>query len=57
MKVKELDASSQLVATIDSLETGKTYFFRVCAENAVGTGNYAQLRESVVPSNASSASL
>ena len=43
------------MATVENLDLGKSYYFRVSAENAVGTGNYAELREAVIPSNAQSA--
>jgi titin len=47
--VKEVDSSDILVACIEGLKEGKPYQFRVYAENEVGAGPAAELRDSVIP--------
>jgi titin len=49
VKVKEIDSSDILVATVENLREGKPYMFRVFAENEVGPGTGAEFREAIVP--------
>ena len=48
-QVKKVDSSDNLVATIGNLIEGTPYMFRVSAENEVGVGTPAQLREAIIP--------
>lgn len=47
--VKEVDSSDILVACVEGLKEGKPYQFRVYAENEVGPGPAAELRDRVIP--------
>ena len=35
--------------TVDKLKDGKDYYFRVCAENALGRSDYLQTEKAIVP--------
>lgn len=48
-QVKKIDSSDNLVVTIGNLIEGTPYMFRVSAENDVGIGTPAQLREAIIP--------
>lgn len=49
LRVKEIDSSDILVATVENLRESKPYLFRVYAENEVGPGTPAELRDPIVP--------
>jgi len=49
VRVKKIDSSEILVASIEGLREGITYSFRVYAENQVGAGPAVELRDSITP--------
>jgi titin len=48
-RVKTVNSSDNLVATIDGLREGRSYYFRIHAVNAVGSGPHAEPKDSVIP--------
>jgi titin len=47
--VQEVDSSAVLITYIEGLKEGRPYLFRVSAENEVGLGTPAELRDAVIP--------
>jgi titin len=52
-RVRTVNSSDNLVATVDGLSEGRNYHFRIHAANAVGSGPFAEIRDSAIPKSRS----
>lgn len=50
----KVDTTQELTITASKLSAGTQYFFRVAAQNAVGTGDFVELSQGVTPKSQNS---